>query len=397
MDELRAAAAKGDLAAVAAKAQEILNNEENIQLHIAVTGDPGAGKSSFINAVRSLEDHEEGAAEIGVTETTMECIPYPHPEYSNVTFWDLPGIGTPNFKPNTYLDQVNFNRYDFFIIISSVRFSYNAATLAKAIHAQRKRFYFVRSKVDQDVRNEQRFYDEEGILKAKGKEATARRPQQYDERAVLDEIRQDCEKNLADLGISSPQVFLVCRDGFSFMYDGPRLLQSFLEDLPSEKKFTFLRTLANTSEEILRKKKEMLMRNVWLKSLQSAGVSALPIPGLSTAVDILILVTSLQEYCQIFSLSEESLQKLARQVNKPVEELRAVIKSPLLHEISKDLVIKLLTRSLGTLQLSRQLQLLFKDVAGDSSQAEELLCQSLRCLGSAQEALRAEALRVIGE
>ncbi|XP_067153145.1 interferon-inducible GTPase 5-like [Apteryx mantelli] len=346
-NEIRAALEEGDLTAAATKAQEILANEEQIQLHIAVTGESGSGKSSFINAMRGLQDHEEGAAETGVTETTMECSPYPHPQHSHVTFWHLPGIGTPDFRPATYLKEVHFDRYDFFIIISSSRFTYNAATLAEAIQAQGKHFYFVRSKVDQDVSNERRLYDEEGVLKAKGKKATETRSQRYDEMAVLASIRQDCERKLARLGIRSPQVFLVCRDDFSMKYDGPRLLQTFLDDLPSEKKLSFLRPLAITSREVLRQKKKELMKYVWLKSLASCGASAVPIPGLSTAVNTAILVTSLKEYCWTFGLTEESLQKLAEQVNKPVKELKAVIKTPLEDEITKDVVIKLLTQSIG--------------------------------------------------
>ncbi|XP_067153143.1 interferon-inducible GTPase 5-like isoform X1 [Apteryx mantelli] len=346
-NEIRAAVEKGDLRAAATKAQEILASEEQIQLHIAVTGESGSGKSSFVNAMRGLQDREEGAAELGVMETTMECSPYPHPQHSHVTVWDLPGIGAPSCTPDTYLKQVHFDRYDFFIIISSSRFTQNAATLAKEIQAQGKRFYFVRSKVDQDVSNERRLYDEEGVLKAKGKQATETRSQRYDEMAVLLRIRQDCERKLARLGIRSPQVFLVCRDDFSMKYDGPRLLKTFLDDLPSEKKLSFLQCLAITSREVLRKKKEELMKYVWLKSLASCGASAVPIPGLSAAVDIAILVTSLKEYCRTFGLSEESLQKLAEQVNKPVKELTDGIKTPLDHEITKDLVIKLLTQSIG--------------------------------------------------
>ncbi|XP_067153151.1 interferon-inducible GTPase 5-like [Apteryx mantelli] len=347
MNEIRAALEEGDLTAAATKAQEILANEEKIQLHIAVTGESGSGKSSFVNAMRGLQDHEEGAAETGVTETTMKCSPYPHPQHSHVTVWDLPGIGAPNFRPDTYLKQVHFDRYDFFIIISSSRFTCNDAILAKAIQARGKHFYFVRSKVDQDVSNERRLYDEQGVLKAKGKQATETRSQRYDEMAVLASIRQDCERNLADLGIRSPQVFLVCRDDFSMMYDGPRLLQTLLDDLPSQKKLSFLRCLANTSREVLRKKKEELMKYVWLKSLASCGASAVPIPGLSTAVDTVILVTSLKEYCRTFGLTEESLQKLAEQVNKPVKELKAVIKTPLDHDISMDLLFKLFTSNMA--------------------------------------------------
>ncbi|KAF7652553.1 hypothetical protein LDENG_00095300 [Lucifuga dentata] len=95
---------------------------ENVTLHIAVTGESGVGKSTFINVLRGLEDGDKGAAKTGVTETTMKPVRYCHPAFPSVYFWDLPGIGTPRFKAKKYLKEVQFSTYDFFIIIGSNRF-----------------------------------------------------------------------------------------------------------------------------------------------------------------------------------------------------------------------------------------------------------------------------------
>ena len=74
---------------------------------------------------------EEGAAKVGVVETTRIIQSYSHPSYPNLVFYDLPGlyspflsvvifssilfqgVGTLEFKRSTYLNQVNFPRYDF--------------------------------------------------------------------------------------------------------------------------------------------------------------------------------------------------------------------------------------------------------------------------------------------
>ena len=40
-----------------------------------------------------LGDEDEGAAETGVTETTLVPTIYPHPTNEKIKFWDLPGIG----------------------------------------------------------------------------------------------------------------------------------------------------------------------------------------------------------------------------------------------------------------------------------------------------------------
>jgi predicted GTPase len=51
----------------------------------------GVGKSTFINCLRGLEAEDEGAAKVGVVETTNEPTPYEHPDFSNLKIWDLPG------------------------------------------------------------------------------------------------------------------------------------------------------------------------------------------------------------------------------------------------------------------------------------------------------------------
>ncbi|CAB1353864.1 unnamed protein product [Coregonus sp. 'balchen'] len=52
-------------------------------------------------------------------------------------------------------------------------------------------------------------------------------------------------------------------------------------------------------------------------------------------------------YYQAFGLDNESLKSLADRTNVPVEELKAILKSPLNKEISQDMVIKMLTKTTG--------------------------------------------------
>uniref|UniRef100_A0A8C8RHY0 IRG-type G domain-containing protein n=1 Tax=Pelusios castaneus TaxID=367368 RepID=A0A8C8RHY0_9SAUR len=315
IEELKAAVEEGNLTAAAAKAKEALEMADKISLNIAVTGESGSGKSSFVNAIRGLRDTDEGSAETGVIEMTIEPTAYPHPKYPNVKIWDLPGIGTPTFQPDTYLEQVQFSQYDFFIIIASEHFKYNHVTLALEIQRLGKKFYFVRCK-----------------------------PLLYSETAILALIRENCVKNLETAGFPSPQVFLIANPEFG-KYDSPKLQDTLIDELPRQKRLTFLRSLPNISKEALEKKKKVLQGQIWLKSIASAAIAAVPIPGLSTACDVAILVASLKGYCKDFGLDEDSLNKLARQTGKPITELKAMIKSPLLDEITKDLVIKLLTKS----------------------------------------------------
>jgi predicted GTPase len=85
---------------------DVLKEMDKAPLNIAVTGESGAGKSSFINALRGVEHGGEDAAPIGMLETTMQRTPYKHPNFPKVIIWDLPGTGTINFQPKHYLEKV---------------------------------------------------------------------------------------------------------------------------------------------------------------------------------------------------------------------------------------------------------------------------------------------------
>ncbi|XP_078536379.1 interferon-inducible GTPase 5-like [Lissotriton helveticus] len=324
IERFKNAVEEGDLPRAAANLMNSLDSIENAKLDIAITGESGSGKSTFVNAIRGLEDEEEFSAVTGVVETTMEPTPFPHPVYPNVTVWDLPGIGTETFKSSEYLKQVCFERYDFFIIIATERFKSNHANLAREINNMGKKFYFVRSKVDQD-------------LDASKK----RRKSTYDEEMIMKEIRNNCTECLKKAGVENPRVYLVSSfelDKFEF-----ELLEETLEkELPTHKRHALLLSLPTISIKILEKKKKMMKKQLWMVASASCAMAAVPIPGLSIACDLLILKKYLSKYCRSFGLDDESLEKLARKVDIPVADLKSVIKSPLAKEITSDLLIKLL-------------------------------------------------------
>ncbi|XP_007437842.1 interferon-inducible GTPase 5 isoform X2 [Python bivittatus] len=329
IEEIKDALEEGRMDKAVSKIRENLEALENICLDIAVTGESGSGKSSFVNAIRGLGDEEVESAPTGVVETTKEATPYSHPKHPNVTIWDLPGIGTPTFQASTYLEQVEFSRYDFFILIASERFKTSHAQLAQEIGRLGKHFYFVRSKADAD-------------LEASKK----RRSQTYNEEAVLGQIRENCQECLLAEGVPNSRVFLLSNWELD-KYDFKMLEETLEEELPKHKRHTFLLALPNISLSILQKKKVALQKEIWKLAAVSCGVAAVPVPGLSVTCDVAILLNYLSKYRSNFGLDEESLTRLAKKVNKPVEEIKEVIKSPLAKEISKDLVLKLLTKAGG--------------------------------------------------
>lgn len=124
---------------------------KSVPVQIAIIGEAGSGKSSFINAVRNLTADDEGGAAVGCNEQTAELSPYADPTNDNLIYWDLPGVGTPRFPKSTYLERIRINDYDFFIIISCTRFTENDAWLTSEISKIGKNYFFVRTKIQHDV------------------------------------------------------------------------------------------------------------------------------------------------------------------------------------------------------------------------------------------------------
>uniref|UniRef100_K7E6J9 IRG-type G domain-containing protein n=1 Tax=Ornithorhynchus anatinus TaxID=9258 RepID=K7E6J9_ORNAN len=325
---LREAFEDGNLSAAARKLQDTLQSLENVRLDVAVTGETGSGKSTFVNAIRGLGDEEPGSAETGVVETTLDPTPYPHPKYPNVTIWDLPGIGTPAFQASRYLERVQFGRYDFFILIASERFTAHHAQLACEIQRLGKRFYFIRSKVDVDLAASRQ-----------------RRPATFSEEGVLNEIRTHCRDRLRAEGVADgPRVFALSNFNRG-LYDFPLLEETLEKELPGHKRQAFLLARPNDSLEVLEKKKAALEEQIWKLALAACTVNSVPVPGLPglpAACEVAILTDSLSDYCRSFGLERETLEELARELGLPQEEVQGLIRSPLAQDITRGLVLQLL-------------------------------------------------------
>ncbi|XP_072361101.1 interferon-inducible GTPase 5-like [Scyliorhinus torazame] len=299
--------------------QKKLNELDNTELNIAVTGESGSGKSSFINAMRSLQSDDEGAAQTGTTETTMEPTGYRHPSLPNVCFWDLPGIGTIIFPTENYSKEMQFNKYDLFIIISACRFSENDVKLTKEIKRLGKNFYFIRTKIDNDLRS------------------MRKRGRKFNEEEELEKIRNYCVRSLQKAGIPSPHVFLISNFDLN-LYDFDLLSKTLDVDLPNIKRSIYTLALPNLNLEIVERKREELREQVWMMATLSGAVGAVPVPGVSLACDIGIVLKGIVHFRKCLGLDDASLQRLANEVRKPVEDLKAVVKTPLVGEITPDII-----------------------------------------------------------
>ncbi|RXM92563.1 Interferon-inducible GTPase 5 [Acipenser ruthenus] len=291
---------------------------DNLTLNIAVAGEPGSGKSSFINAVRGLGFSDKRAALVGVTAKTMQPTAYPHPDLSNVQLWDLPARNP--------LEMDFFQMYDFFIIVSAERFRESDANLVREIKKIGKQFYFVRTKLDCDLHS----------LELEGGH--------FSVEEELEKIRNSCISNLAMVGIHSPQVYLVSSFQLN-KYDLEALKNTLRYELPIIKRDALLLSISAIAVDTMKQRITALKRITWLCLAISILIATIPVPLLSLASDFIMISITVQYICKSLGLDRASLLKLSRKLGKPTEVLKAEVKSPIVNYLSAASVIKVLASS----------------------------------------------------
>ncbi|EGV95176.1 interferon-inducible GTPase 1 [Cricetulus griseus] len=308
---------RGNIQGANSSIEDALKEIDSTPLNVAVTGETGAGKSSFINVLRGVGHEEEGAAETGVVETTMERRPYKHHNIPNVVIWDLPGIGSTNFPPKDYLEKMKFNEYDFFIIVSATRFKKNDIDLAKAVSLMKKDFYFVRTKVDSDLKNEKEF-----------------KPRTFDREKVLQQIRNNCVKTFQESNIEEPPIFLISNKHLSD-YDFPILMEKLMNALPVHKRHNFMLSLPNITSAAIERKRQFLKQRIWLEAFGTDLLSIIPSLTLFMESDVETLQKSMKYYRTVFGVDDASLESLAKDWQVSLNQIKEKMKSPKVFENTK--------------------------------------------------------------
>lgn len=97
-----------------------------------------------------------------------------------------------DFPPKDYLEKVEFQEYDYFIIVSATCFIKLQLDLAKAIRFMEKNYYFVRTKVDTDLNNFKQS-----------------KPQTFDREKILQQIRSYYVNSFSQNNMEAPQIFFL--------------------------------------------------------------------------------------------------------------------------------------------------------------------------------------------
>ena len=233
-----------------------------------------------------LKDSAKGAAKVDVTECTQGWQRYEDPDNANIEYWDLPGMGTDKFPAKTYFQDVKLNEYDTFVIFTDTRFRKDDLELAREIKSHGKKYFFVRSKIDQDVRS-----------------AEWSDPESFNESAVLAKIRSKCSEKLGDLLSNEEKIFLISCHGFEKCrekcgekcgeqvwekyrekYQLEPLIKANRDALSQNQRDAMIRLLQRASKKALEEKVQALGGSKWKPALCSGAAAA--IPFLSAAVDV---------------------------------------------------------------------------------------------------------------
>ena len=254
----------------AQRIHQLLTQEEEISVDVALFGQPGAGKSSLINRLTGQKLAPEGVK----TDMTQESHSY---EWNGLKLTDLPGYGTLQFPKETYLHRFNVWRYDVFLCVFSGKFRDEDSEFFRELKTRNRPCIFVRNKAD-DIWEEDK------------SDATLR-----------EEIAADLQKHLHS---KEPLLFTSCRtrEGISEL---EYAIASLLEGAKQDR---FFRGAKAYTEDFLEQKKKSCERFVAMAAGSSAVNAINPVPGLDIAVDLSLLLALFKRIRSSFGLTDERLK-----------------------------------------------------------------------------------------
>ncbi|WP_026440833.1 GTPase [Acidocella facilis] len=257
--------------------EEIRQNAEKsakTPVYIALFGQPGAGKSSLINAITGKPD----LVKVGVgNDETFEREDH---EWNGLFLSDLPGYGTARFPADKYREKFKIDQFDIFLCVTSGKLKEDDILFFRQLRQDGKHCIFVRNKIDAEYQ-----------------------PGQTDA-----DLRARIKENLAQqIGESVEVVFTSCRTG-----EGLDELQNAIEgSLVGVKRDRFNRSAAAYSKEFLEKKKKACREYALYAAGVSAAANMVPVPGLGIAVDVGAILGAMGLIRNDFNLTEARLDKFA--------------------------------------------------------------------------------------
>lgn len=241
-------------------------------LRIAMFGQPGAGKSSLINAILGREAAKVGAR----TDETPNAACFRWKD--EVEIWDLPGYGTSKFPADSYIKRFNVRDYDMFLCVFDGKFtSDDDAMFFEEVRAGNRPCILVSNKCD-----------------------ALWEPGKTDEqiRAVIQ------EDVLARAGKDAHLIFTSARTN-----EGLGALQAAIHDnLEPARRGRFAFAAKAYTKKALEQKRDAAKDKITLYAGLAAANALNPVPGADIAVDLTVLVRCFTEIREAYGLTPEMLK-----------------------------------------------------------------------------------------
>lgn len=247
---------------------------EDVQVSVALFGQPGAGKSSLINCLTGQNQAEVG----NKNDITVEEKSY---EWNGLYLVDLPGYGTSRFPASTYMEKFKIEKFDFFLcIFSGVRLKEDDIAFFKKLRNMGKSCLFVCNKTD--------------ALWENGK--------------TLSEIQREIQENLRqEVGVQDCVYFTSCRSDEGLDELTTSILK-LLGKVSEKKKERWAMAAKAYSPDFLEEKKKACQKYIILAAGVAAANGANPIPGLDIALDTSILLSLFQKIRSYYALDEDTVK-----------------------------------------------------------------------------------------
>jgi GTP-binding protein EngB required for normal cell division/uncharacterized protein (DUF697 family) len=254
----------------AARLAHELSELENVEVRIAVFGQPGSGKSSLINALIG-----KPLATVGVaTDTTREARDY---AWNGLHLIDLPGYDTRLFPKHDYVARFDLHKLDLLVCVFDGKLHEADVQLLRVVREELKKpTVIVRSKLD--------------VL--------------WQEDKSEDELKSEITADIrSTLGIPDEHVcFVSCRTRRGLA----ELEERIDEQLDAAKRARWERTAKAYSEVALARKRAACERYVTLAAAAAAANGVNPLPGVDVAVDLTVLLKLFAEIRDAYGLETDT-------------------------------------------------------------------------------------------
>lgn len=246
------------------------------KVKIVLFGQPGAGKSSTINALCG----EKMAKTSNQTDTTIDLQII---EHNKLIFIDLPGYGTEKFPAEDFFTKFKPLQYDLFLCLFSGKLHDADVEFFKSVYDLAKPCIFVRNKTDE-------IYDDEKTLK---------------------ESKEDIRCDLArKIGLSKDKLDLVFISARSDLLDGIDELSVIIESKMDEaRKEKYIMAIKSYSEKQLLIKKEVCDGYVKKTSYLAVANNLNPLFGVDIAVDLGLLFKMFLDIRSAFQITEKIIKE----------------------------------------------------------------------------------------